>query len=143
MTTPGQTFDDFQAFVQGLDCARPYIGTSIPRNTCENDWYYDMDLSLSQELPGPGRFFGRDDKIKLYATMDNFLNFLDSSWNIQRRRNFEGFQDIASVSGVDAQGRYIFPPSPAGQGFTTFNNDNTINVSSSVWRLKVGISYDF
>ena len=143
VTTPGRTFDDFQAFVQGLDCARPYIGTTIPRNTCENDWYYDMDLSLSQELPGPGRFFGRDDKIKLYATMDNFLNFLDSSWNIQRRRNFEGFQDIASVSGVDAQGRYIFTASPNGQGFTTFDSDNQVNVSSSVWRLKVGISYDF
>ncbi|MGX7951552.1 TonB-dependent receptor domain-containing protein [Tsuneonella sp. HG249] len=130
-------------FANGLDCARPYIGTSIPRNTCSNDWYYDMDLSLSQEIPGPGRFFGRDDKIKLYATMDNFLNFLDSGWNIQRRRNFEGFQDVASVSGFDSQGRYIFVASPAGQGFTTFNNDNQVNVSSSVWRLKVGLSYDF
>ena len=38
---------------------------------------------------------------------DNFLNLLDNGWNIQRRRNFAGLQDIASVSGVDAQGRYI------------------------------------
>jgi outer membrane receptor protein involved in Fe transport len=130
-------------FANGLGCAKKYIGTSIPRNTCSNDWYYDMDLSLSQEIPGPGRFFGRNDKIKLYASMDNFLNFLDSSWNLQHRRHFEGFQDVASVSGVDAQGRYVFIPSPAGQGYTTFNNDNGVNVSSSVWRVKFGISYDF
>ena len=130
-------------FANGLGCARKYIGTSIPRNTCSNDWYYDMDLSLSQEIPGPGRFFGRNDKIKLYASMDNFLNFLDSSWNLQHRRNFEGFQDVASVSGVDAQGRYIFIPSPNGQGYSTFANDNGVNVSSSVWRVKFGISYDF
>ena len=130
-------------FANGLDCARDYIGRTIERNTCSNDWYYDMDLSFSQEIPGPGRFFGREDKIKLYATMDNFLNFLDPSWNIQRRRNFEGFQDVASVSGVDTQGRYIFTASPNGQGFGTFEGDNQVNVSSSVWRLKVGISYDF
>ena len=102
-----------------------------------------MDLSFSQEIPGPGRFFGRDDKIKLYASMDNFLNFLDSSWNIQRRRNFAGFQDIASVSGVDSQGRYVIIPVNGWPALSTFENDNGVNVSSSVWRLKVGISYDF
>lgn len=129
------------AFANSLDCAKDYIGRSIERNTCSNDWYYDLDLSFSQELPGPGRFFGRDDRIKLYATMDNFLNFLDQDWNIQRRRDFSGRQDIASTPGVpvDAQGRYII------SGFTgnTFASDNQINFSSSVWRLKVGISYDF
>ena len=128
-------------FANGLGCAKKYLGRSIPRNTCENDWYYDLDLSFSQELPGPGRFFGRDDKIKLYATMDNFLNFLDSGWNIQRRRNFQGLQDLATASGVDSAGRYII--STTAGGLTNFESDNQINVSSSVWRLKVGVSYDF
>ena len=132
-------------FANTLDCAKKYIGRTVPRNSCENDWYYDMDLSFSQELPGPGRLFGREDKIKLYATVDNFLNLLNSSWNIQRRRDFAGRQDIASVAAtpVDAQGRYIFVASPAGQGLTTFAGDNFVNISSSVWRLKIGISYDF
>jgi outer membrane receptor protein involved in Fe transport len=144
-TSNADAVNTLVAFANGLGCAKKYIGTSIPRNTCSNDWYYDMDLSFSQEIPGPGRFFGRNDKIKLYATMDNFLNFLDSSWNLQHRRNFEGFQDIASLTtaGVDSQGRYIFAASPSGQGSGTFKTDNGINVSSSVWRLKVGISYDF
>jgi hypothetical protein len=132
-------------FANGLKCAKPYIGTTIPRNTCTNNWYYDMDLSFSQELPGPGRFFGRDDKIKLYATVDNFLNLLDKSWNLQRRRDFAARQDIASLAAtpVDAQGRYIFTASPNGQGLSTFVNDNFVNISSSAWRLKVGVSYDF
>ena len=125
-------------FTNGLKCARDHMGTSIPRNTCSNDWYFDMDLSISQEVPGPGRLFGVQDKLKLFATFDNFLNFLDNDWNVQRRRNFVGLQDVATVSGVDAQGRYIF---------TAFNPDyeadNQINVSSSVWRLKIGVSYDF
>ncbi len=139
-TAAGQTFNDYLDYVNGLGCARDYVGESIERNTCSNDWYYDLDLSFSQELPGPGRFFGRDDKIKLYATMDNFLNFLDSSWNVQRRRDFSGRQDILSISGVDAQGRYIVSGF-AGQA--AIDSDNGVNVSSSVWRLKVGVSYAF
>lgn len=127
-------------FASNLGCASKYLGRTIERNTCSNDWYFDVDLSLSQELPGPGHLFGRKDKIKLYATMDNFLNFLDQDWNVQRRRDFAGRQDIATVSGVDAQGRYIFTNAT---GLATFDSDNGINVSSSVWRLKVGVSYEF
>jgi hypothetical protein len=125
---------------QALGCARKYAGSTIPRNTCTNDWYYDLDLSFSQEIPGPGRLFGRNDKLKLYATMDNFLNFLDKGWNVQHRRNFAGLQDVATISGVDAQGRYIFSSVITPEDF---ERDNGINVSSSVWRLKVGVSYEF
>ncbi|RJF86091.1 TonB-dependent receptor domain-containing protein [Sphingomonas cavernae] len=151
--TAAQNAADLDSFIGGLKCANKYRGRSITRNTCSNDWYFDVDLTFSQELPGPGRLFGRKDKLKLYATMDNFLNFLDSDWNVQRRRAFTGLQDIATAGraavtqgtvtpvlpGVDAQGRYII------SGFTgnTFAADNQINFSSSVWRLKIGISYDF
>lgn len=131
---------DLAAFASDLGCARDYLGQTIERNTCSNDWYYDLDLSFSQEIPGPGRLFGRNDRLKLYGTMDNFLNFLDSDWNIQRRRNFAGLQDVATVSGVDDQGRYIFTDF---NGVDSIADDNQINVSSSVWRLKVGISYQF
>jgi len=127
-------------FASGLKCASKYMGQSIPRNTCTNDWYNDLDLSFSQELPGPGRFFGVEDKFKLFISMDNFLNFLDKDWNVNHRRNFFGVQDIAQVSGVDAQGRYIFT---SASGINTFASDNGVNISSSVWRAKIGISYDF
>lgn len=134
-------------FASSLDCAKDYLGRTIERNTCSNDWYYDMDLSFSQEIPGPGRFFGVDDRIKLFATFDNFLNFLDSDWNVQHRRDFAGRQDIASVSGVDSQGRYIFTDAanldPNADGLTGYDLDNQINISSSVWRVKVGVSYQF
>lgn len=133
---------DLVNFASGLGCAKKYLGRTIPRNTCSNDWYFDVDLSFSQELPGPGRLFGRNDKIKLYATMDNFLNFLDQDWNVQRRRNFAGLQDIATLGGAgfDSQGRYIIS---GFNGVDAFDEDNQINVSSSVWRLKIGVSYEF
>jgi hypothetical protein len=153
--TSAQVASDLDAYISSEKCVAKYRGQSIPRNTCSNDWYFDLDLSLSQEIPGPGRFFGVDDRIKLFATFDNFLNFLDSDWNVHRRRNFSGLQDIATagrasvaagggripaaaVPAVDGQGRYVI---------SAFNpdidSDNQINVSSSVWRLKIGVSYEF
>jgi len=136
-------------FASGLGCAKKYLGQTIPRNTCSNDWYYDMDLSLSQEIPGPGSFFGLDDRMKLFATVDNFLNLLNDDWNVQHRRQFSGLQDISTLSGagVDPQGRYIYGAAdnltPLASGLTGYEEDNQINISSSVWRLKIGISYEF
>lgn len=122
-------------------CAKDYLGSTITRNTCEGDWYYDMDLTFSQEIPGPGHLFGyKEDKIKLYGTIDNFLNLLDDSWNVQRRRDYRGLQDVASSTGVDAQGRYIIS---GFNGDSAIATDNAINFSSSVWRIKIGLSYDF
>ncbi|WP_343521446.1 TonB-dependent receptor, partial [Sphingomonas sp.] len=148
LRTAAQNAADLDSFISGLDCANKYRGRTVPRNGCTNDWYFDLDLTVSQELFGPGRLFGRQDKIKLYGMFDNFLNFIDPNWNVQRRRNFYGVQDIASLgttsvggvtSNVDAQGRYII------NGFTggSFDADNQINVSSSVWRFKIGVSYEF
>lgn len=138
-------------FASGLDCAKKYLGRSIKRNTCTNDWYFDLDLRLSQELPGPGRLFGSPhglrDKITLYAMFDNFLNFLDNDWNVQRRRQFAGLQDVADIDGIDDEGRYIISGvsqlETGSDGLTGFERDNFINVSSSVWRVKVGVSYEF
>lgn len=132
---------DLADWAAGYSCAKDYLGQTIKRNTCSNDWYYDLDLSISQEIPGPMSAFGfKNDRIKLFASMDNFLNLLDDSWNVQHRRNFAGLQDVASTSGVDANGRYIIT---GFNGADSIAEDNQINFSSSVWRLKVGVSYEF
>ena len=79
---------------------------------------------------------------------DNFLNLLNKDWNIQHRRDFVGRQQIADISGIDAQGRYIIngvsplTPSPT-TGIVPFDAANFINVSSSVWRIKLGVTYEF
>ena len=134
---------DLVNFASDLDCAKDYVGRSIKRNTCTNDWYFDLDLRVSQELPGPASIAGIggiQDKITLYAMFDNFLNFLDDDWNVQRRRNFAGLQEVASISGIDSEGRYIIT---GFNGEDDFKADNFINVSGSVWRIKVGASYKF
>jgi hypothetical protein len=148
-TISASAMDTLVAFANDHKCAKKYIGRSIPRNTCSNDWYKDLDLRFSQELPGPARLLGRpggiNDKITAYLMVDNFLN---KGWNVQHRRDFGGRQEIAGISGVDAQGRYIFTNAtplvvaPA-TGLRPYDTANFINVSSSIWKLKLGISYEF
>ncbi|MEE9434131.1 MAG: TonB-dependent receptor [Sphingorhabdus sp.] len=108
-------------------------GQTISRNTCRNDWYYDLDLRFSQELPGPGRFFGLEDKIEFFLDFDNFLNFIDDGANVFRGR--AGLVDVVD-GGVDAAGRYII---------TGFNPDdqNRIGISSSTWKIQLGVRYEF
>jgi len=132
-------------FLGTIDCDNGYEGRTIARNTCENDWFFDLDLRFSQEIPGPGNFFGRRDKIEVYGMVDNFLTLLDSDWNTFRRRSTQGLQDLAQLdttsgrAGVDAQGRYIIRTFTGG----TFDDDNILKTSASLWRLKVGVSYKF
>lgn len=136
---------DLVDFLGTIDCDDKYRGRTIVRNTCENDWFFDLDLRFSQEIPGPGNLFGIRDKIELYGMVDNFLNLLDSNWNTFRRRSTQGFQDLAQLdtssgrTGVDSEGRYIIRSFTGG----TFEDDNNLRTSASLWRLKVGVSYKF
>jgi hypothetical protein len=150
-TSNAAAVNSLVAFANVTKCAKKFIGRTIDRNTCKNDWYNDLDLRFSQELPGPGSLFGHPlgvkDKLTAYVMFNNFLNLLNSNSNIMRRRDFGERQEIAGITGIDAQGRYIIsnatPITPNATGFTPYQTANFINVTSSVWQIKMGISYDF
>ncbi|WP_095011710.1 TonB-dependent receptor [Tsuneonella mangrovi] len=125
-------------YANATKCLRNYVGKSIVKNTCTNPWYWDMDLKISQELPGPGHFFGKDDKIKVYAMVDNFLNMLDNNWNKLSRNTSYGSVSIGDISGVDSAGRYII-----SKANTAANDYRYVDSIGSVWRIKLGVSYDF
>lgn len=131
-------------------------GVTIERNTCRNDWHFDLDLRFSQEIPFLGSLTGvADDRIELFVDFANFLNFIDDGANILRSRGgFNGLVDIVDsginiddpdsadpedrirLNGVDAQGRYVFG------GFNP-DDDNDIAISPSAWRIQIGARYEF
>ncbi len=139
--TAAQNQTDFLNYVDNLDCAKEAKGRVIERNTCSNDWYFDLDVNFSQTVPGP--FKG--DSLKFTVTVDNFLNLLDQNWNTFRKRQFASLINVvgtttgtsgAGVGPVDSSGRYII---------NSFAPDDTRDLvtSASLWRLKVGVSYKF
>ncbi|MEE4201685.1 TonB-dependent receptor [Erythrobacter sp.] len=109
-------------------------GQSISRNTCQNEWFFDLDLRLSQEIPFIGSFTGiAEDRIEVFADFANFLNLLDSGWNVLRARG--DFVDLVDGD-VDDEGRYVI---------TGFNPDdqNFLNINQSAWRIQIGARYEF
>lgn len=130
-------------FVGGLNCSFT-PGQTIRRNSCRNDWVFDMDLRFSQELPGPGRLFGVDDKIELFMDFDNFLNFIDSDWNVFRNRDDEdGLVPLIDTDGVDGAGRYIFTDLVTDASGVMIDEQERLGFSNSVWRIQLGVRYEF
>jgi len=129
--------NDGTGVVSDLNCEFT-PGESIERNSCRNEWFFDLDFRLSQELPFIGSLTGlTNDRIEVFADFANFLNLLDSGWNV--RRQLGGFQGrVDLVDGAfDEEGRYIidnFNPS-AGRADTVVNN--------SIWRIQIGARYEF
>jgi len=109
-------------------------GQTISRNSCRNGWHYDVDLRVSQEIPFVGSLTGiKEDRIDLFADIDNFLNLIDSSANILRSRG--EFVDLVD-GGVDDDGRYIV------RGFNPDDRE-FLSISSSAWRIQIGARYEF
>ncbi len=134
--SPDSDFGDVQQLIDyvaasGCDFTP---GASIRRNTCNNPWSYDLDMRFSQELPFIGKLTGLlDDKIELFADFDNLLNLIDSGSN--RVKLQPEFTDVVDVD-VDDAGRYVM---------RDFNpdDDQFVAVSSSAWRIQVGVRYEF
>lgn len=131
--TAAQASAALDTFITNDDCLSRSRGRSISRNTCRNDWFKDLDLRISQELPGVGNFFGIKDRVRVYADFDNFLNLIDDGLNISRSR---GTSLTLADGNVDAQGRYVY-----NNVRTSFNN--FIGSTASLWRVQFGVSYSF
>ena len=129
-------------------------GETIRRNTCRNDWHYDLDLRVSQELPFIGSLTGiKDDRIEVFADFANFLNLIDSGANILRSRGgFNGLVDVVdaglSVADPDNPGETLRPDVIDSQGRYTFggfnpDDQNFIAINPSAWRIQIGARYEF
>ena len=113
-------------------------GQTVERNQCRNEWFFDMDLRFSQELPFIGSLTGiTQDRVELFADFANFLNFLDSGWNTRRSvGGFDGRVDLVDGA-FDDEGRYVIT------NFNGFAGNPVTAVNNSIWRIQVGARYEF
>lgn len=136
-------------FISATPCIAEYRGRTLPRNSCTNPWFYDLDLRFSQELPGPMKAFGlKDDKLRLFVDFDNFLNFIDSDANVLNR--YSSTEGLVRAAAIDSQGRYVYSPITGQYTAGTNGNVGTVNFrepviqsSSSLWKIQLGVSYEF
>lgn len=116
-----------------------FAGEIAPRNRFLNDWFLDLDLRFSQEIPTPVKGL----RLEAYSTLNNFLNLLRREGNI-----FRGFGNSTSVVGLSNLPA-VTNTSPGTaqpvvyQQFFNGNTSQAVNDSLSAWQVNFGLRFEF
>lgn len=127
----GISRNDFNTFLQrtGLD---KYRGRIAPRNGFKGPHYNRVDLRLAQDLPNP--FKGH--RAQFIVDIENFGNLLSSSWGVSRQVPFPYYTQAVDVAVDRTNNTYIY------SGLRSAN-PTTVDLLNSVWKISIGLMYDF
>ena len=98
----------FNTLVTNLGLEK-FRGKILPKNSQTSPDFFKVDLSVSQELP----LFIGGAKLKLFADVENILNFIDSDWGALRQ---VAFPYAATVVNVQCIGTGTLPPTGSAPG---------------------------
>ena len=138
------TTQEFFDFLQrsGLN---KYAGRISGRNVFTQQWTTDVDIRIQQDIPLPGSV---DHRLKLFFDIENLLNLFSDSNNVQKFADDGDVGEAVPVldAALSADGsQYIY--SNFNPGGSNSSNDGfnplDIDVDDSVWRLQLGIRYEF
>lgn len=127
------TFNAFQAFVQDNKLKQ---GAVIKKNSERSPSFFKIDLHVDQEIP---TFVGKS-RIKLFADMENVLNFIDKDWGSLRQVAFPQLASVVNVACATA----IVNGSCSRYLFSNFQNPQIINQTRiSLWTVRLGAKFEF
>ena len=131
----GLTWEALDAFIEGSALDK-YRGQIAPRNAFSSPWYTVADLRLSQELPA----FFKDAKGIISLDIENFANLINSDWGRLSQVSFPYVSPVVQVNGI-TDGKYTYAPVSGQTGPRTVVN--SISALPSVWRIQLGIKFQF
>jgi hypothetical protein len=108
-------------------------GRVLARNNSNAPWVNQVDLRLSQELPG----FVAGHKAIFSIDILNFGNLLNKKWGRIDEIDFPSRRSFVNYLGVDPSGKYIYGMGPASD-YLTKNNAN-----ESQWQVQMTLRYQF
>lgn len=136
LRSPEQIWSQMMALIDANPLLKEYQGQILPRNALREPWVNQLDLRISQELPG----------WQFTLDVQNLLNFIDPSWGLQRFVDFQSSNLFGLVldsqnKPFDAQGRlrmsYSEPLTAGRPGIYIIDN------FFSRWRAQLGVRYSF
>lgn len=125
------TFDAFSAFVRDNGLAQ---GTIVGKNSRRAPTWTKIDLHVDQDVPLPlgARF-------KLFADMENVLNFIDRDWGSLRQVAFPYLAPVVNVACATST-----TTGCTQYRYSNFSNPAINNVGRvSLWSLRVGAKLEF
>jgi hypothetical protein len=131
VTLMGITKDEFEQYLRrtGLD---KYRGQIAPRNAFRSPWIHRFDVRLAQDLPNP---IGNH-RARFVIDIENVGNLLNSRWGRQQSVPFPFTVPSVDVSYDAATDTYVYSRLRLPFG-------NRIDTLASVWRMSLGLMYDF
>ena len=128
----GISQQDFDNFLHrtGLD---KYRGRVVPRNAFTGSWISQVDVRLAQDLPNP---LGPGHHAKFVVDIQNLGNMLNPKWGRVSLVPFPYNAIAVDVSRDPATGKYIYSNLRKA-------DQSQVSLLASVWRMSIGLMYDF
>jgi hypothetical protein len=132
VTLQGISQTDFNNFLHdtGLD---KYCGQVAPRNGFTGPWISRVDVRLAQDLPNP---LGPRHRAKFLIDIQNVGNMLDHKWGRVSGVGFPYVAPAVDVAYDPTMNKYVYSNLRS-------SNQNTVDLFSSVWKMSLGLVYDF
>jgi hypothetical protein len=122
---------DFEAYLRrtGLD---KYRGQIAPKNAFQSPWFTKIDLRFAQDLPNPVS----GHRARIVVDIENVGNMLNDKWGRAESVPFPFVTPAVDVNYDAATGRYVY---------SNLRQDRPerVDVLASVWRMSLGLIYDF
>ena len=131
----GITKADFNTFLNRTGLSK-YRGRIAPRNAFTGPSYNRIDLRFAQDLPNP--LVGQ--RARFVIDIENFGNLLSHDWGLFRQVPFPFFKPAVDVSVDRNTGIYTYS---SLRSANPTEGPSTVDLLLSVWRVSVGLMYDF
>lgn len=120
-----------------------HAGKITSKNGFEEPWNTDFDLRMSQEIPLP-RY---NHRLVFFFDIENFLNMFSDGNNLQKYYQKGDVQEglpVLDAALSDDGSQYIYSNfNPGGGNSAPSYNPTFYDVDDSVWRIQLGIRYEF
>jgi len=135
-----------QAFFEWMDRKglSKEAGKISSKNGYEEPWNTDMDIRMSQEIPLPKY----NHRLVFFFDIENFLNLFSDGSNLQKYYSMGDVQEglpVLDAALSDDGSQYIYSNfNPGGSSSSPPNYNPTFyDVDDSVWRIQLGLRYEF
>jgi hypothetical protein len=136
VTGDAATLQALDAFISS-SVLQDYRGRIADKNIGRSDDVFRLDLHVSQDIPLPAQL-GR---VRLFADMENVLNFINDEWGVIRQVGFPYAASIVDVTCAQTSGNNC-----TQYRYANFREPNVnLNTSPGVstWQLRIGARYTF
>ena len=127
----GVTKDDLNAFLDRTGLSK-YRGQVAPRNAFSSPWFTKIDLRFAQDLPNPIN----GHRARFMVDIENVGNLLHDKWGRAQAVPFPYTAPAVDLDYDRANNKYIYTT-------TRPTNPTRVDLFQSVWRVSLGLQYDF